>query len=122
MREEGLHDNAAERGAELVSGLRALRSSFVHEVRGVGLMIGLEFADPDTGAPASVFAKRVRAGCFERGLLCELGGRADATLRLLPPLVITRAHVEEALRIIGEAIRAAETRAIPREGIMHAVT
>jgi diaminobutyrate-2-oxoglutarate transaminase len=121
MREEGLHDNAAERGAELVSGLRALRSPFVREVRGVGLMIGLEFADPETGAPATAFAKRVRAGCFERGLLCELGGRADATLRLLPPLIITRAHVEEALRIIAEAVRAAEPKTLMREGVVHAM-
>jgi len=109
MREEGVHQNAAERGAELLAGLRSIESAAIREVRGIGLMLGVEFANPENGAPATTFAKRVRAECFARGLLCELGGRADATLRLLPPLVITRAHVDAAVRIIGQAIRAAES-------------
>lgn len=103
MREEGLHDNARERGAELVAGLREIASPYLHEVRGVGLMIGVELTDPETGLPASAFAKKVRRAAFERGLLCELGGRGDATVRLLPPLVLTRAHVQEALAILRGA-------------------
>jgi diaminobutyrate-2-oxoglutarate transaminase len=103
MREEGVHDNARERGAELVAGLREIRSPMIAEVRGMGLMVGIDLADPETGAPATAFAKTVRRAAFERGLLCELGGRGDATVRLLPPLVITRQHVQEAIGMLRGA-------------------
>jgi 4-aminobutyrate aminotransferase-like enzyme len=104
MREDNVLANARARGDELVAGLRALHCPAIADVRGMGLLLGVELAHPDTRAPLPELAQAVRAGCFARGLLVELGGRHGATLRLLPPLVITGEHVAEALAIVGAAI------------------
>jgi diaminobutyrate-2-oxoglutarate transaminase len=109
MRSEGLLDNARERGAQLLKGLRALELSCIGEVRGLGLMLGIELIDPATGAASRERARVARAECFARGLLCELGGRSDATLRLLPPLCLSEAEANEGLAILSQALRAANT-------------
>jgi diaminobutyrate-2-oxoglutarate transaminase len=62
----------------------ALELPCIGEVRGLGLMLGIELIDPATGAAGRERARVARTECFARGLLCELGGRNDATLRLLP--------------------------------------
>jgi diaminobutyrate-2-oxoglutarate transaminase len=104
MRDENVLSNARARGDELLAGLRALRCPAIAEVRGLGLLAGVELVHPDSRAPLPELAQAVRAGCFARGLLVELGGRHAATLRLLPPLVITSEQVSEALAIVGAAI------------------
>ena len=106
LREEPILDNVGKRGEELRSGLYRIAGRSVAEVRGMGLMIGVEFADPESNAPLPEIARRVRDECFSRGLLTAMGGRRDATLRLLPPLVVTRDQVEEALSILDDALRA----------------
>lgn len=108
IKHEQLLRNASERGAELLAGLRGLRCEAIREVRGLGLMLGVEFAHPKTGEILPEFARQVKQACFERGLLCELGGRHDAVLRLLPPLVISAVDAAEALEIIREAVTATE--------------
>jgi diaminobutyrate-2-oxoglutarate transaminase len=105
IRDEGLLENARVRGDHLRAALSKVGSPWVGEVRGLGLMLGVELRDPATGAPASAVAKQVRRACFERGLLCELGGRGDATIRLLPPLVLTEAEAEEGMAILCRALR-----------------
>ncbi len=98
--EGGLVSNAAERGTELVAGLghvweRHPRS--VIDVRGKGLMVGVEFADPK-------LAEEVQWACFVRGLLVlECGVQ---TVRLCPPLIATEEDVRTAVRIFGEAVDA----------------
>lgn len=83
----------------------------VGDVRGRGLMLGIEFVDPrvldHTGTPvvAPQVARRVQQACFDRGLICELGGRSDATLRLLPPLTITEAQLTQVQDILLQSIR-----------------
>jgi diaminobutyrate-2-oxoglutarate transaminase len=93
-----------------------VRSDAIGEVRGLGMILGVEFRHPDTGAPFAEFAKRVRSECFARGLLCEIGGRADATLRLLPPLNLSQQQVEEGLAIITAAVAAAAALLPMRQG------
>ncbi|MDX6554192.1 MAG: diaminobutyrate-2-oxoglutarate transaminase [Miltoncostaeaceae bacterium] len=114
---EGLHDRAAELGESLMERLRDLageRPSIGH-VRGRGLMIGVELVEPDgepdgSGArPACTgVALRARSECRRRGLIVELGGRHDAVLRLLPPLVMTDAEADAVLERLAEALEAAE--------------
>ena len=108
MREEGLLDNATRRGEQLREGLSRITSRAIREVRGLGLMLGVELAHPETGAPWPEHARRVRAAAFERGLLCELGGPSDATLRLLPPLILTEPEAELGLSVLREAFAACE--------------
>src|SRR5512135_2468949 len=84
--EGGLVDNAGVRGAELLAGLAALWRRFptaVVDVRGKGLMIGVEFAAPK-------LAEEVQFAAFQRGLLVLECGRQ--TVRMCPPLIATAAH------------------------------
>ena len=76
----------------------------VAEARGMGLMLGLELIDPATGEPNQQAAVAVQRAALERGLILELGGRDDAVLRLLPPLNVTRATLDQALGILREAV------------------
>jgi diaminobutyrate-2-oxoglutarate transaminase len=108
FREDRILENVRARGDELLGRVREIRSPAISEVRGLGLMVGIELSHPETRVPLSAFAKRVRSACFDRGLLCELGGRADATLRLLPPLVVSRQQVAEAADILTDAIADAD--------------
>ena len=98
--EGGLIDNAAARGDQAFDGLRELwqrMPGVVTDVRGKGLMIGVEFAVPE-------LAEAVQWACFERGLLVlECGVQ---TVRLCPPLVASASDVDTAVRIFGEAVAA----------------
>ena len=67
-------------------------------------MLGIELVDPATGAPNSHAAVAVQRAALERGLIVELGGRDDAVVRMLPPLNVTRATLEQALGILREAL------------------
>jgi 4-aminobutyrate aminotransferase len=97
--EEGLIDNAIEMGNYLLERLGTLKDQFsaLIDVRGLGLMIGLEFQDGDQ-------AQAVADGCFHRGLIVSQCG--DQGIRLSPPLVVSRDEVEAALDIVGAAVRA----------------
>jgi 4-aminobutyrate aminotransferase len=100
---EGLLANATAVGAVLLDGLRALRREHpkaVTDVRGVGLMIGVEFRSGE-------LAERVQLQAFERGLLVLECG--ESSIRMSPPLVFTREQAATALRIFGEAVAAAGT-------------
>jgi 4-aminobutyrate aminotransferase len=105
IREEGLLENAVRMGSLLTEGLRTLQSEFpvIGDVRGLGLMIATEFTAPD-GAPATSLAKAVVKGCLKRWLMLLTCGPLDNTIRWIPPLVITPAHVEEALAAFREAL------------------
>ncbi|MGP3774728.1 diaminobutyrate--2-oxoglutarate transaminase family protein [Streptomyces sp. SDT5-1] len=111
VRENGLAERAATLGARMLDQLRRLSDEFpcVGEVRGRGLMIGVELVDPEGAAPSSTefaddplfagasaplpaapqLAAAVRDACLQRGLIVELGGRHSSVVRLLPPLTIT---------------------------------
>ncbi len=95
--ENGLMENAAGVGGYLLERLRAVQSehSIVADVRGLGLMIGVEF---QTGEQAADVAER----CFRRGLIALECG--DKAIRLSPPLVVTREEADTALDIFETAI------------------
>jgi diaminobutyrate-2-oxoglutarate transaminase len=106
IRRDGLLERVDRLGARALEGLReiAARHPAVAEARGAGFMLGLEFADPVTGAPDGSTAAAVQQAALERGLIAELGGRDDAVLRLLPPLDLAWETLELALSIIDAAI------------------
>ncbi len=87
--DEGMIENAARQGRRLMEGLRQIASDHVREVRGRGLMIGLEL-HPEAGG-----ARRFGEALKARGLLCK--ETHDHTLRIAPPLVITSDQVDWAL-------------------------
>lgn len=95
--EEDLLANATARGAQVMTGLRELAArhpDLVTDVRGVGLMIGVQFRD---GAAAEA----VQQACFERGLLVLEAG--EDVVRMSPPLVVSTEQVDIALKILGRA-------------------
>lgn len=82
----------------------ALEHPFIGEVRGRGMMIGVEFVkDKKSKKPFPEYLKKFREECFQRGLLFEVGGHYNNVLRLVPPLITTKDIVDSALIIMKEA-------------------
>jgi diaminobutyrate-2-oxoglutarate transaminase len=114
-------ERLAERAEALGRRLRAELTALAHahpsigEVRGRGLMHGVELVEPDAGPddcgarPAAPgLAAAVRAECLRRGLIVELGGRHDCVVRLIPPLVMTDEEVGQVLDRLDSALTVAE--------------
>ena len=105
---EGLA-NAVSMGARLRAGLErvASRVAAVRDIRGVGLMLGVEFDSHEA-------AEAVQEAAFQRGLLTLECG--ESSLRFSPPLIVDEASVDTAIRIFGEAIGAsASSRKAPSD-------
>ncbi|OIV36467.1 aspartate aminotransferase family protein [Mangrovactinospora gilvigrisea] len=127
VREERLPSRAAELGERMLGRLRELERRFpcVGDVRGRGLMLGIEFVDPEgeagpSGAlpAAPETAAAVQRACLERGLILETGGRHGAVARLLPPLTMTDTQCEAVLDRLADAVQAVArgVRAVPVPG------
>lgn len=109
LRDEGLVEHAAELGAWALGELRSLqeRCALIGEVRGQGLMLGIELVkDRATKEPAPAEAARVRALCRESGVLIGVGGQFGNVLRLQPPLVITQEQLARAIQTVAQALAA----------------
>jgi 4-aminobutyrate aminotransferase len=105
--EEGLVENAAKIGAVLKEHLAALkgRHAVIGDVRGLGLMIGVEFVTSDgSRAPDAQLRDRVMRTCFEKGLLLLSCG--ESTLRFCPPLIVTAEQAKTAVAIFDAALAA----------------
>jgi acetylornithine aminotransferase len=96
MQEEGLLDNAAEVGAHLKAGLEAALQGVagVKEIRGQGLMLGIELDRPCTA---------ITGLAAEAGLLLSV--TADSVIRLVPPLILTQAEADQIVALLVPVIR-----------------
>ena len=116
---EDLPAHAAAVGARLQRHLVAVQRErrCIGDVRGRGLMLGAEIIAPD-GRPDACgarpadgdLARRVQAECLARGLIVELGGRHDAVVRFLPPLIVTAGQIDDIAERFAAAVEAAERR------------
>lgn len=108
MKEEKMLENAQMRGAQLVAGLSHLREKYpqIVDIRGKGLMIGSEFRDAK-GNPDKKFTKAVQHECSNRNMLLLTAGPWDNTIRWIPPLVVTKEQMDEALNIFETSLAAA---------------
>jgi 4-aminobutyrate aminotransferase len=98
--EEGLMDNAAARGDQATAGLRRVAADHpdtIRDVRGKGLMIGVQFDSAET-------AEAVQWAAFTRGLLVLEAG--EDVVRMSPPLIVNEAEVNTAVSLFGEAVAA----------------
>jgi len=95
--EENLIENAAQMGARLMSGLSQIQNDRIREIRGRGLMIGIEF-DPVAGG-ARQYCQKLK----EQGLLCK--ETHEHTLRITPPLVIDEETIDWAIEQFKEALQ-----------------
>lgn len=114
--EEDLPAHAGRVGERLRSHLddTAAGRPELADVRGRGLMLGVEVVDDDgpadeTGAhpPDADLAEAIQRACFDRGLVVERGGREGATVRFLPPLVISEGEVDEVADLFEAGVAAA---------------
>ncbi|MFF4951102.1 aspartate aminotransferase family protein [Streptomyces chattanoogensis] len=110
--EHDLQGNARRVGGLLIERLRAVSAGLevVREVRGRGLMIGVELVRPGTDEPSAEAASLVIEAARERGLLVGKGGHGGATLRIAPPMTLTVAEAEEGAALLAEALGAAQGR------------
>ncbi|WP_331771889.1 diaminobutyrate--2-oxoglutarate transaminase family protein (plasmid) [Embleya sp. NBC_00888] len=107
VRRDDILGNVRRRGSQIRERLFPLLADpWVREVRGRGLMWGIELADPDTGMPAGDFAAAVQSRALRRGLIVERGGRGDGVVRILPPLNVAPDVVDIACSILVDAIEA----------------
>jgi alanine-glyoxylate transaminase/(R)-3-amino-2-methylpropionate-pyruvate transaminase len=105
--EERLQENAKIQGARLKEGLIALmsRHPMVGDVRGMGLMLGVELVeDRETKLPAGAATGQVLEVAKEMGLLIGRGGLSGNVLRIKPPLCITGEDVDFALAVLDRAL------------------
>jgi 4-aminobutyrate aminotransferase len=103
---EGVLENARRQGERLLAGLRRAAAGHhgVAEVRGRGLMVGIEFADPQTLEPLPELAKALLREAFDRRLLLLTCGTWSQVVRVIPPLVTTDTEIDSAISTIGEAL------------------
>lgn len=109
MREEKMIENAAERGVQLMTGLRKLQEEYpqIGDVRGKGLMVGTEFIVGESQAKAKPLVKEIIHKAEEQGLLLLSCGTYDNTLRWIPPLNVTSGQINDGLKIFSDALKAA---------------
>jgi 4-aminobutyrate aminotransferase len=102
--DKDLQANAAKLGSHLINGLRDVseENPVIGDVRGKGLMIGLELVGPDGRTASPDAASRFLEHARERGLLVGKGGLHNNVIRLAPPMTLTEEETQEGLAILTE--------------------
>jgi 4-aminobutyrate aminotransferase len=105
IEEEKLVENSAKMGTLLSNGLRAIQAKYpvIGDVRGLGLMVAVEFVKPD-GAPNPDAVAKVIAACFAEKVLLLNCGTFDQAIRIIPPLVVNETQINEFLAIFEQAV------------------
>ncbi|MFD4347378.1 aminotransferase class III-fold pyridoxal phosphate-dependent enzyme [Streptomyces coelicoflavus] len=112
VREQRLAEHAAALGDRMLTRLRALAGEFacVGDVRGRGLMAGVELVSPD--GTAAELAAAVRRECLHRGLIVDVTGPCANVVRLLPPLIVTEEQMSAVLDRLFDAVRAVDSHRV----------
>ncbi len=110
----GFLDEVTRKGNRMKEGLLKLQKevSIIGDVRGTGLMLGIEFIDPNgpkdimgTPMPDGDITARVQRMCLENGLIMEKGGRFGSVMRCLCALTITDEEIDQALAIFSKVVK-----------------
>jgi len=104
IQEDNLIENAQQMGTYLQTRLRDLQKQFdeIGDIRGRGLMIATELGLP--GHPNAERAKAIGSACEKAGLLLLTCGTYGNVIRWIPPLIVTKDHIDEALNTFTNAI------------------
>jgi 4-aminobutyrate aminotransferase / (S)-3-amino-2-methylpropionate transaminase / 5-aminovalerate transaminase len=107
MEKENLPARATDTGKYAISKLRELQkqNSLIGEVRGLGLMIGVELVKDEKLTPASTEAEALRDALLRQGVLVGVGGVYGNVIRFQPPLIITRQQIDQALKAFELALQ-----------------
>jgi 4-aminobutyrate aminotransferase len=108
--EEKLAENAERLGQPLLARLKEMKDRYriIGDVRGLGLMAGVEFVGEDGHSPSKEKAKAVQRACIEKGLLLLTCGTDDNVIRWIPPLIINDTQLHEALGVFEESLEKVE--------------
>jgi 4-aminobutyrate aminotransferase len=106
MLDEKLPENAAVRGEQIMKRLQkvAENAPLIGDVRGKGLMIGVELVKDKQKTPAVAETKEVRRLCREAGVLVGAGGTFNNVIRLQPPLTLTAAEADRICDVLSDAV------------------
>ncbi len=107
MKEEKMLENASERGIQLMTGLRKLQEEYpqIGDVRGKGLMIGVEFVVKDRPEKAKPMVKEIIRAIEDQNLLLLTCGTYDNVVRWIPPLNVTSEQINDGLKIFESALK-----------------
>ena len=113
FKEEKILDNVSVRGKEMKGMLYGLKADsktgkIIHDVRGLGLMLAMEFK------PGGGYASKVQAKCMEQDMLVLTTSIYD-TLRFIPPLNISKEDIDKGLQIIKQAVEEVAEGAQPSQ-------
>lgn len=110
IRDRDLQHNAKVVGDQLKTGLNAIaaRTSEIAEVRGEGLMLGIEIVSKDGISPAPLRAKQLIEKARSMGLLIGTGGLYGNVLRVTPPMTVTASEARQALEILHDVLLASD--------------
>ncbi len=106
-----LVERAAREGAHMLNRLKELEkdSKIIGDVRGKGLMVAAEFVkDKKKKTPDTESVRKIQTKCLERGVLVWKAGHWPNVIRFLPPLVITREHIDKGLDVFCEVVKEVE--------------
>lgn len=119
MLREDIPGKARRDGEYVMARLRSLQQRLptIGEIRGLGLMIGIELVEEDRVTPAAAQADAVRATCLEKGVLVGVGGVYGNVVRIQPPLVISREQLDDALDVLEGAVAGVGTPGNPQRTI-----
>ena len=106
--EHDLQGNALKQGTRLYENLLPTcdETPWILELRGKGLMLGMETVDPGSDEPSAARAAQLLEECKDRGLLIGKGGLYGNVLRIAPPLTVTEQEIDTASGIIADAVAA----------------
>lgn len=108
IEQDGLLAEGARIEKALVAGLNDLKTKYpvIAEVRGIGAMIAIELADPETHAPRADAVSAIAAAAAQQGVLVLTAGTYGNVLRFLPSLAITDAQIADALAVLDDCFAA----------------
>ena len=106
---EKLIKNSEKQGKYLMKSLKSLKKRYskLGDVRGLGLMIGTEFIK-ENGEPNPTLTKKIQHKCLEKKLLLLSCGTYLNTIRWIPPLIITKNQIDEAVNVFSESLEECE--------------
>jgi 4-aminobutyrate aminotransferase len=103
--EDNMLDNSTQRGEQLIYMLQNLQTTYpvMGDVRGLGLMVAVEFTDAD-GNPDSDTCEKVVCECIKRNMLLLSCGTYKNIIRWIPPLIVTESQINDAVKLFDEAL------------------
>ncbi|WP_096435829.1 aspartate aminotransferase family protein [Alteribacter populi] len=106
IKEEKLLNNTIRAGEHAVHGIRKLKEKHpvISSIRHLGLMIGIEITNPETGSPDGEAVLRILDLALEEGVLFYLCGNEGEVIRMIPPLTVTTEQIDNGLRALDKAL------------------